>query len=88
MVRKTSRLVLKNVRDIHGLALAIVLELLNSHRSYEDKWFAHAVKERTLDNLITEILIWLLDERVPRMHDGIQLLKVLNVLMLKILDNG
>ncbi|GJY51883.1 hypothetical protein Tco_0442730 [Tanacetum coccineum] len=30
---------------------------------FEDKWFAHAVKERTLDNLITEILIWLLDEK-------------------------
>ncbi|GKE39293.1 hypothetical protein Tco_1462698, partial [Tanacetum coccineum] len=42
---------------------------------FEDKWFAHAVKERTLDNLITEILIWLLDERVPRMHDGSQLIK-------------
>ncbi|GKE51454.1 hypothetical protein Tco_1486610, partial [Tanacetum coccineum] len=55
---------------------------------FEDKWFAHAVKERTLDNLIIEILIWLLDERVPRMHDGSQLLKVLNVLMLKILDNA
>ncbi|GJT25758.1 hypothetical protein Tco_0895695 [Tanacetum coccineum] len=55
---------------------------------FEDKWFAHAVKERTLDNLITEILIWLLDERVPRIHDGNQLLKVLNVLMLKILDNA
>ncbi|GJR11583.1 hypothetical protein Tco_0794235 [Tanacetum coccineum] len=55
---------------------------------FEDKWFAHAVKERTLDNLITEILIWLPDERVPRMHDGSQLLKVLNVLMLKILDNA
>ncbi|GKE04542.1 hypothetical protein Tco_1396560, partial [Tanacetum coccineum] len=157
------QIVLKNVRNIHGLALAIVLERLNSHgafpkvhdktratgsrptvkttskitkgvsakgskaesiivqlqcvrqefeatskdlegdsvddlikeyrsclyaKVFEDKWFAHAVKERTLDNLITEILIWLPDERVPRMHDGSQLLKVLNVLMLKILDNA
>ncbi|GKD08312.1 protein MOR1, partial [Tanacetum coccineum] len=55
---------------------------------FEDKRFAHAVKKRTLDNLITEILLWLLDERVPRMHDGSQLLKVLNVLMLRILDNA
>ncbi|GJY51882.1 hypothetical protein Tco_0442729 [Tanacetum coccineum] len=55
---------------------------------FEDKWFLTSFKERTLDNLITEILIWLLDERVPRMHDGSQLLKVLNVLMLKILDNA
>ncbi|GJS72920.1 hypothetical protein Tco_0705761 [Tanacetum coccineum] len=52
------------------------------------KWFAHAVKQRTLDNLITEILLWLLDERVPRMDDGSQLIKVLNVLMLRILDNA
>ncbi|KVH89565.1 hypothetical protein Ccrd_008447 [Cynara cardunculus var. scolymus] len=43
---------------------------------------------RTLDNLITELLLWLLDERVPRMDDGSQLLKALNVLMLKILDNA
>ncbi|GJY81587.1 hypothetical protein Tco_0494338, partial [Tanacetum coccineum] len=55
---------------------------------FEDKRFAHAVKKRTLDNLITEILLWLLNERVPRMHDGSQLLKVLNVLMLRILDNA
>ncbi|GJR11582.1 hypothetical protein Tco_0794234 [Tanacetum coccineum] len=39
---------------------------------FEDKRFAHAVKKRTLDNLITEILLWLLDERVPRMHDGMR----------------
>ncbi|GJZ06776.1 hypothetical protein Tco_0540569 [Tanacetum coccineum] len=163
------QIVLKNVRDIHGLALAIVLERLNSHGAFpevhdktratgtgptvkttskitksngygskpsssvcqefeatskdpeghsvddlitefrsclsakvsktfdinlmgassksceyvldtlmqvfEDKWFTHVVMERTLDNLITEILILLLDERVPRMHDGSQLLK-------------
>ncbi|GJT25764.1 hypothetical protein Tco_0895701 [Tanacetum coccineum] len=64
-----------------------LLKIIETRKKvFEDKWFAHAVKERTLDNLITEILIWLLDERVPRMHDGSQLLKVLNVLMLKILD--
>ncbi len=43
------------------------------------------MKEGTLDNLITELLLWLLDERVPLMDDGSQLLKALNVLMLKIL---
>lgn len=40
---------------------------------------------RELDNLITKLLIWLLDERVPRMDDGIQLPKALNVVVLKIL---
>ncbi|KAG5531934.1 hypothetical protein RHGRI_026515 [Rhododendron griersonianum] len=45
---------------------------------------ADAMKESTLNNLITELLLWLLDERVPCMDDGGQLLKALNVLMLKI----
>ncbi|KAL7243803.1 hypothetical protein ACSBR1_016095 [Camellia fascicularis] len=55
---------------------------------FQNKRIAHAVKESTLDSLITELLLWLLDERVPRMDDGSQLLKALNVLMLKILDNA
>ncbi|GER36495.1 microtubule organiziation 1 family protein [Striga asiatica] len=55
---------------------------------FQNKRLAHAVKERTLDILITELLLWLLDERVPQMDDGSQLLRALNVLMLKILDNA
>jgi hypothetical protein len=43
------------------------------------------VKEGALDNLIIELLLWLLDERVPLMDDGSKMLKALNVLMLKIL---
>ncbi|KAJ8510590.1 hypothetical protein OPV22_001024 [Ensete ventricosum] len=57
-------------------------------QTFQIKKLAHAVKENTLDNLITELLLWLLDERVPPMDDGSQLLKALNVLMLKILDNA
>ncbi|GAV88428.1 HEAT domain-containing protein/CLASP_N domain-containing protein [Cephalotus follicularis] len=57
-------------------------------QTFQNKKLAHSVKERTLDSLITELLLWLLDERVPRMDDGSQLLKALNVLMLKILDNA
>ncbi|XP_039050347.1 protein MOR1-like isoform X2 [Hibiscus syriacus] len=57
-------------------------------QTFQNKRLAHAVKENTLDNLITELLLWLLDERVPHMDDGSQLLKALNVLMLKILDNA
>lgn len=57
-------------------------------QTFQNKTLSHAVKERTLDILITELLLWLLDERVPRMDDGSQLLKALNVLMLKILDNA
>ncbi|KAF7131732.1 hypothetical protein RHSIM_Rhsim09G0084000 [Rhododendron simsii] len=45
----------------------------------------YAVKESTLNSLVTELLLLLLDERVPRM-DGGQLLKALNVLMFKILQ--
>ncbi|XP_043688647.1 protein MOR1 isoform X3 [Telopea speciosissima] len=57
-------------------------------QTFQNKRLAHAVKESTLDTLITELLLWLLDERVPLMDDGSQLLKALNVLMLKILDNA
>ncbi|KAM7271007.1 hypothetical protein ACFE04_030221 [Oxalis oulophora] len=57
-------------------------------QTFQNRRLANAVKESTLDNLITELLLWLLDERVPRMDDGSQLLKALNVLMLKILDNA
>ncbi|MQM08157.1 hypothetical protein Taro_041011 [Colocasia esculenta] len=57
-------------------------------QTFQIKRLAHAVRESTLDNLITELLLWLLDERVPLMDDGSQLLKALNVLMLKILDNA
>ncbi|XP_043808060.1 protein MOR1 isoform X2 [Manihot esculenta] len=57
-------------------------------QTFQNKNLANAVKESTLDSLITELLLWLLDERVPHMDDGSQLLKALNVLMLKILDNA
>ncbi|XP_019170142.1 PREDICTED: protein MOR1-like [Ipomoea nil] len=57
-------------------------------QTFQIKNLANAVKESTLDILITELLLWLLDERVPHMDDGSQLLKALNVLMLKILDNA
>jgi hypothetical protein len=54
-------------------------------QTFQIKRLTQAVKEGTLDNLITELLLWLLDERAPLMDDGSQLLKALNVLMLKIL---
>lgn len=54
-------------------------------KTFQIKRLAYAVKESTLNSLITELLLWLLDERVPLMDDGSQLLKALNVLMLKIL---
>lgn len=54
-------------------------------QTFQIKRLADAVREQTLDNLITELLLWLLDERVSMMDDGSQLLKALNVLMLKIL---
>ncbi|KAK7279605.1 hypothetical protein RJT34_24658 [Clitoria ternatea] len=57
-------------------------------QTFQNKRLAYAVKESTLDSLITELLLWLLDDRVPHMDDGSQLLKALNVLMLKILDNA
>eukprot|EP00252_Welwitschia_mirabilis_P027944 TRINITY_DN9838_c0_g1_i1.p1 TRINITY_DN9838_c0_g1~~TRINITY_DN9838_c0_g1_i1.p1 ORF type:complete len:2078 (+),score=475.99 TRINITY_DN9838_c0_g1_i1:649-6234(+) len=57
-------------------------------QTFQVRNLAHCVKESTLHSLITELLLWLLDERVPQMDEGSQLLKALNVLMLKILENA
>jgi cytoskeleton-associated protein 5 len=54
-------------------------------QTFQLKKLAHHVQQNTLNRLIMELLLWLLDERVPLMDDGSQLLKALNVLMLKIL---
>jgi hypothetical protein len=54
----------------------VVYELVAILQTFQIKRLAHAVKEGTLDNLITELLLWLLDERVPLMDDGSQLLNV------------
>lgn len=57
-------------------------------QTFQIKKVSYRVKTDTLQNLITELLLWLLDERVPLVDDGSQLLKALNVLMLKILENA
>ncbi|KAG5516861.1 hypothetical protein RHGRI_037558 [Rhododendron griersonianum] len=54
------------------LVLNVVMQVFKSKR------FSHAVKESTLESLFTELLLRLLDERVPQMNDGCQLLKALN----------
>ena len=45
----------------------------------------HAVKNGTLEELITEMLIWLSTEEVVKMDDGSQLLNSLEVAVFKIL---
>ncbi|XP_006847369.2 protein MOR1 isoform X1 [Amborella trichopoda] len=81
--RLVSCLATKVYRHIPGY---VQLELV--FLTFQIKRLAHAVMESILNILITELLVWLLDERVPLMDDGSQLLKALNVLMLKILDNA
>ncbi|GJT66842.1 inactive receptor-like serine/threonine-protein kinase [Tanacetum coccineum] len=71
-------------RDVRGYMHRRLVSCLAA-KAFKNKRFTHAVNQRTLDNLITELLLWLLDERVPMMDDGSQLLKAQNVLMLKIL---
>jgi cytoskeleton-associated protein 5 len=46
---------------------------------------ATSISAPRLKTLVVELLLWLLDDRVPRIEAGNQLLKALNVLMLKIL---
>ncbi|KAL3680081.1 hypothetical protein R1sor_023037 [Riccia sorocarpa] len=57
-------------------------------QTFQIKRLAYEVKEETLHSLFTELLLWLLDDRVPQLDDGSQLLKALNVLVLKILENA
>lgn len=49
---------------------------------------ARNVAASPLQDLIAVLLMRLLDERVPLLPDGAQLLKALNVLMLKLLDHS
>ncbi|PWA88987.1 protein MOR1 [Artemisia annua] len=57
-------------------------------QAFQIKRLAHAVKERTLENLIRELFLWFLDERIPRMDDGSKILKASNSLILKILEKA
>ncbi|CAI9782304.1 unnamed protein product [Fraxinus pennsylvanica] len=68
-------------QDINGVVEILIFLV----QTFQKNRIAYAVKESTLDGLITELLLWLLDERVPRMDDGSQIFRALNVLMLKIL---
>ncbi|XP_027924008.1 protein MOR1-like [Vigna unguiculata] len=96
LVKDADRLVLdlanKAGRTFHsiltGASSRCCQHVLNTlMQIFQNKRLAHAVKESTLESLITELLLWLLDDRVPRMEDG-TLLKALNVLILKILANA
>jgi cytoskeleton-associated protein 5 len=49
---------------------------------------AASVSEPTLRKIMKNLLVLLLDEAIPSLEEGGQLLKALNVLMLKILENG
>jgi cytoskeleton-associated protein 5 len=49
---------------------------------------ARAVAEPTVRSAVGELLLRLLDERVPRIEEGGQLVRALNLLMLKVLENA
>ncbi|KAL1560195.1 Protein MICROTUBULE ORGANIZATION 1, variant 2 [Salvia divinorum] len=90
IVKDADRLVAKTFDfSLTGASSRSCKYVLNTlMQTFQNKRLAYAVKESTLDSLITELLLWLLDDRVPQMDDGSQLLRALNVLMLKILDNA
>jgi hypothetical protein len=58
---------------------------LLSVQIFQVKSAATSISAPRLKTLVVELLLWLLDDRVPRIEAGNQLLKALNVLMLKIL---
>ena len=56
--------------------------------SFQISPMAASVSEPTLRKIMKNLLILLLNEAIPSLEEGGQLLKALNVLMLKILENG
>lgn len=52
------------------------------------KSMAKAVDKQTLLDMISCLLMLLLDDRMTRVMDGPQLMKAMNVLMMKVLDNA
>jgi len=54
---------------------------------FSRKTVAEAVPQHILQTLICELMDRMLDERTPTMKDGSNMIKALNLLMLRILDN-
>ncbi|CAD7700615.1 unnamed protein product [Ostreobium quekettii] len=52
------------------------------------KWMALAVDKQTLLDVISSLLQLLLDDRLPRIQEGGQLMRAMNVLMLKVMENA
>merc|ERR1712139_383742 len=54
---------------------------------FSSKQIAVVVSQPTLQALIVELIDRMLDSRTPTMKDGTNMIKALNLLMLRILDN-
>lgn len=64
-------LVFLAVKLLHRIILLQHTNHMNFVQTFRNKGLAHSVQKRNLDSLITELLLWLLHERVPHM-DGWQ----------------
>ncbi|CAM6101171.1 unnamed protein product [Calypogeia fissa] len=85
----TARVASTFTAGISGSSTRACKYVLNTlMQTFQVKRLACEIRVNTLHALITELLLWLLDDRVPLLDDGSQLLKALNVLMLKILENA
>lgn len=52
------------------------------------KWMAHSIYKQTLLDVISSLLQLLLDNRMPKIQEGSQLMRAMNVLMLKVMENA
>lgn len=52
------------------------------------KWMALSIYKQTLLDVISSLLQLLLDDRMPRIQEGGQLMRAMNVLMLKVMENA
>uniref|UniRef100_A0A061RZH6 Cytoskeleton-associated protein 5 n=1 Tax=Tetraselmis sp. GSL018 TaxID=582737 RepID=A0A061RZH6_9CHLO len=65
-----------------------VLNTLMQTLQFQGRTLALCLNQQTVEALMERLLLRLLDDRVNLLQEGGQLLKALNVLMLKILDNS
>eukprot|EP00803_Ostreobium_quekettii_P007309 evm.model.scf_1455.1 EVM.evm.TU.scf_1455.1 scf_1455:6723-19697(-) len=57
-------------------------------QTFAVKWMALAIDKQTLLDVISSLLQLLLDDRLPRVQEGAQLMRAMNVLMLKVMENA
>ena len=90
LARQTSRVFSVAVSDVENAASTRTCKyVLNTlMHSFTANAMAIEITEGVLRDLATKLLLWLLNSDLPKLEEGTQLLKALNMLMLKVLESS